>query len=207
MLSDLRVVVDVQHLYRPEKPLDRGAVYALANGLRTDEATATLIYAQAITQWLRARGAAVLTNDPARGVLVGPYSTRNLFAAGWHAHAYLACHLNSGGGDYGLMEHMTMNHGQGLATLIASRLAGAFPPIVTARARALSGTDRGAVCIREVPAVTATVLCEPFFGDTLSHQPLLAAPQLQRIGWVIAKGVAEWWGAQSSVPVQTATGG
>ena len=193
MLEGLRVVVDVQHLYRPTKPLDRGAIFTLADGTRTTEASAVLIYAAALKAWLEARGATVMTNDPARGILVGPYSRRNRAADAWDAHCYLACHLNAGGGAYSLMEYMTMTTGRVLAEAIGPKVMVAFPQITRAQTRALSGDDRGTVCIREVPGRIATIICEPFFGDAPTHQPMLAAPELARLGGVIGEGVTDWW--------------
>lgn len=204
LLSTLRIVVDVQHLYRPAKPLDRGAVYTLANGTRTDEASATLLYAASMRKWLAAQGASVLFNDPARGVLVGPYSRRNREAFAFRANAYLACHLNSGGGAYGMAEYMGLGRGQALAEMFAARLPALEPRIATARAKALTTTERGAVCIREVPGSCAAVLLEPFFGDYRPHQSLLAAPELHHLGEMFGHIVADWWDASRSAMAATA---
>jgi N-acetylmuramoyl-L-alanine amidase len=192
MLQGLRVVVDVQHLFRPGKPNDRGSVYRLANGSVTDEGSSTLIYAAALKARLEQGGATVVTNDPARGILVGPYSTRNRSAVTFHA--YLACHLNAGGGNYALTEYMSMTDALPLAAAIKDALLATFPTVIPrGQTRALSSNDRGAVCIERVPAPCVAVLCEPFFGDHPGHQALLAAPQLHLVGEAIADGVAAWW--------------
>jgi len=193
MLDGLRIAVDVQHLYRANKPNDRGAVFTLPDHTRTNEADAALIYAAALTSWLRERGASALTNDVARQILVGPYSWRHRAVSEWRAHAYLACHLNAGRGSYSLMEHMSLTRGAELAALIGPRLMLAFPGITASKVRALSDKDRGAVCIRGVPGSIAAVLCEPFFGDWPGHQSLLSAPKLVALGRVIGEAVAEWW--------------
>ncbi len=193
MLQGLKVAVDVQHLYRAHKPNDRGSLYTLANGTRTTEASAALIYAASLKRWLMGHGAEVLANDPAKGILIGRYSTRNRMAAAWGAQAYLACHLNAGGGYYALAEHMGATLGKYLATQIAKRLDLSYPAITSGHVRALSSTDRGAVCIQYLPLSVAAVLCEPFFGDNPVHQPLLAAPELDRIGTLIGEAVAAWW--------------
>jgi N-acetylmuramoyl-L-alanine amidase len=193
MLQGLRVVVDVQHLYRPAKPNDRGSVFTLANGTKTTEGTAAFTYATSLVAWLEERGARVMTNEPARGILVGPYSRRHRAADAWDAHAYLACHVNAGGGGYTLAEHMALTMGRGLAEAIGPKIVTAFPAITRAQVRALSTTDRGAVCIREVPGRIATIICEPFFGDNPAHQGMLATPELVRLGTVIGEGVAVWW--------------
>ena len=76
-LAGCRVAVDVQHLYRDGKHAgDRGAIFTLEGGARIAEVQATVLYAQALVEWLRSRGAEVLTNDPVHGIMVGPYSRR-----------------------------------------------------------------------------------------------------------------------------------
>lgn len=207
MLQGLRVVVDVQHLYRPAKPNDRGAVFTLADGTKTTEASAVLIYAAALKSWLESHGARVMTNDPASGVLVGPYSRRNKAADVWNTHAYLACHLNAGGGGYSLMEHMTLTAGRGLAEAIGPQVLAHFPAITRAQVRALTTTDRGAVCIREVPSRIAAIICEPFFGDTPAHQGMLAAPELARLGAAIGEGVLAWWSLIHPTPLTAGLSG
>jgi hypothetical protein len=197
MLQGFRAVVDVQHLYRPQHPGDMGAVFTLADHTHTTEGRAAVLYGASIVAWLRARGAEVLTNDSTRGILIGPYSVRNRAAGVFRAHAYLACHVNAGGGNYSRMAFMSMSLGARLAPYIGRELKAAFPMIVKANAWALGSSDRGAVCIERVPTTTAAVLCEPFFGDTPAHQPMLAAPALWQLGAAIAAGVAawvvEWW--------------
>lgn len=192
-LEGLRVVVDVQHLYRPNKPRDRGSVYTLIDGTTTTEGSAVVVYAGALRHFLEERGATVLTNDPTHGILIGPYSTRHRAVNTWKPHAYLACHLNAGGGGYALMEHMSMSRGKALAEAIGQALSAVFPPLADHRTQALKSTDRGAVCIERVAEPAAAVLCEPFFGDTPAHQSLLAAPELARVGRAIGLGLVEWW--------------
>lgn len=195
MTSGLRVVVDVQHLYR-EKP-DRGSVFTLANGLTTTEAGAALIYGAAITAHLLELGAQVMTNDASRGILVGPYSRRNAVAAGWGANAYLACHVNAGGGSYAAVEYMSTTVGAALASSLANKIRECFPLDLTGgRTVPLSSSSRGAVCIERNASSCAAVICEPFFGDNPRHQHLLSAPRLVTLGEAIAEGVVGWWKAR-----------
>lgn len=193
ILDGLRAVVDVQHLYRTGSHAgDRGSVYTLANGTRVTEADATLVYAHAIVSYLELWGARVVSNDPAHGILVGPYSARNLAAQ--TSHAYLACHLNAGGGAYAAVEYMSTTVGAALAAAIGPQVQAAFPTdIPNAKAIPLSSGQRGAVCIERVASNVAAVICEPFFGDNPRQQHLLDAPSLVRVGEVIAHGVADWW--------------
>jgi hypothetical protein len=203
-LSQLRVVVDVQHLYRT--PLDRGALYTLPNGTHMHETDATLRYAAALTAWFRARGAAVLTNNdtfvPGIGWfrLVGPYSRRHLDALSWRAHAYIACHLNAGGGNYAAMEYLTPSSA-GLALSMVMQLRGDFPvTIPRGVARALVPGDRGGVCVEGMGHLP-TVICEPFFGDNVLQQGLFNPPELQAVGESIGEGIARWWEARGAITV------
>jgi N-acetylmuramoyl-L-alanine amidase len=190
-LESLRVVVDVQHLYRARHPNDRGARFALENGTHVWEADAALIYADAIGDWLEARGVPVLRNDPTRGILTGPYQRRHRAVESWGATAYLACHLNSGRGAYALLEVME-DRDDTLARAIGTELV-KVPELQRFERRWLAVEDRGSVCIRFVKDTIPAVLCEPFFGDQLAHQPLLAPHRLRQVGEAIAQGVEAWW--------------
>lgn len=138
-LSGLRVAVDVQHLFRPSKPKDQGAVFALGDGTHRTEGAISLHYAQHLVEWLRSRGAEVFTNDPncADPVMVaewsGPYSRRQWQANAIGVHAYLACHVNAGGGSYGAVEAMNGTRGIELAQAIVRRLIADFPELRTSR--------------------------------------------------------------------------
>lgn len=193
LLNGLRVVVDVQHLYRTSHPNDRGSVFTLGNGTHISEGEAALVYADGLADWLTDRGAEVLTNQPGRGILTGYYSTRNRAAAAFAAHVYLACHLNAGGGRYALAEFMSTTIGEALALELGPPLTTRFPQIRSAQTRGLRSDDRGAVCIERVAGSIAAVLCEPFFGDNPEHQGLLATPQLRAVGEAIGFGVSNWW--------------
>jgi N-acetylmuramoyl-L-alanine amidase len=200
MASDLKVAVDVQHIYRPHKPNDRGSVYTLANGTKTTEASAAVIYAAALSSYLAERGAQVLTNDPTRGILVGHYSSRNQSATMWGAHLYVACHLNAGGGSYALMEYMNPK-AHGAAQAMGDSLTGVFSGLGVCQLRVLSDSSRGAVCVRWVGSPTLAVLCEPFFGDHPASQHMLAAPALVSVGRAIGSGIVSWWERSRPKPI------
>ncbi len=193
-LAGLTVAVDVQHLYRPSHPGDQGSVYTDAAGFHVTEAHLATVYALGLAQWFQFRGARVLTNSPARAVLVGDYWTRNAQAAAYGASVYLACHVNAGGGRYGAVEYMKDTPGGALALAIGATLPRAVPEILGCKAIALARGDRGAVCIEGfLPRCGAAVILEPFFGDTPAHRPLWASPQLAVIAAAIGDGVARWW--------------
>jgi N-acetylmuramoyl-L-alanine amidase len=186
----MKVAVDVQHLYRPNHPRDQGSVYSTAFG-KVTEAHVTLIYAAALHDWLLSWGAEVLSNDPARGELVGRYSERNRAAVEWGADLYLACHLNAGGGSYAAIEQMARSKVDRLSAWIGQELVAAAPEILSFKAVTLSPLERGAVCIEACACPAAIV--EPFFGDYPHHQGLLAASRLVEVGQAIARGVGNWW--------------
>lgn len=195
LLAGLRVVVDVQHLYRTgDKARDQGAVYRLADGRHLTEGQCAAQYGAALSCWLRGRGAAVLTNDTGSRRLVGPYSRRHAEANAWAPHVYLACHLNAGRGTYCAVEYMAGSAGARLADWICRGLLDAFPAIRGHKAVALMPGQRGAVCISGV-AHGAPLILEPLFGDTPSHQFMLTGPELKRLGETIGQGLMAWWRA------------
>ena len=193
-LVGLRVAVDVQHLYREGQHAgDHGSTFTLEGGGKIAEAQAAVAYAQALVAWLRARGAAVLTNEPAAGILTGPYSRRNAAALSWGAGAYLACHVNAGGGGYALAEYPLACEGQVLGDLIGAELVKRFREIRAHTTRALSPGARGDVCIEGCSKDAPAIVLEPFFGDTPAMQPLFAAGRLTELGEAIGEAVASWW--------------
>lgn len=200
MLENLKVAVDVQHLYKFDKPHDQGSVFHVG-GLTWTEAHAATLYAQGLTAWLTARGAQVLVNDPAHGILVGPYGRRQRAAMAWGAHAYLACHVNAGGGDYARCEVMRVEPGtpqSPLADMIVSRLTQpdgkALLGISGGNVRAMVRGDRGPICVESF-VIGPAVLLEPFFGDQPAAARMFAAPALQRLGELIGEGLGAWWQA------------
>ena len=193
-LADLRVAVDVQHLYKAHDPNDRGAVFTFMDGTKTTEAAAATAYAHALCDYLTARGAAVLTNNPVTGKLVGYYSKRNVDAAIWHADLYIACHVNAGGGAYAQAEYMLGRAGSDLAAIIGLAIVqGSQGGIRSSRVVSLSRGQRGAPCIQECPPSMPAVLAEPFFGDTISMQQWLRPAGAATIGRSIGAGIETWW--------------
>jgi N-acetylmuramoyl-L-alanine amidase len=196
--AGLRVVVDVQHLYRDGRHQnDRGTVYHLTGGGAVAEADCARHYADALVVALRAMGAIAWTNDPAGARLVGPYERRQKTANELGANLYLAAHLNAGGGGYALTEFLSASPFRARAMLygraIVTELERAFPEAVrSGTVRDLSLVDRGAVCIRAFTGGPAIIL-EPLFGDHPRHQWLLTLASLEALGQAIARGVAEAW--------------
>lgn len=197
-LTGLRILVDVQHLYKKHRPGDRGALFTLADGRHVWEAQAASGYAAALVGFLQERGAKVVTNDPQRGLLVGTYSNRNLWANAYHAHAYLACHVNAGGGHYAMCEYLVGGGGASLGSSIGASLIQDFGLLLELnRMVPLSPGQRGYACIGAVQAPCCPVLLEPFFGDHRPSQELFAADRLVALGRSIGEGVARWWEAMN----------
>jgi N-acetylmuramoyl-L-alanine amidase len=201
-LSTLRAAVDVQHLYRTGLHRgDRGSRYTLANGTHINEADAALIYAAALTAWLKARSAAVLTNNPITGELTGPYSRRIKAATMWGTDCYLACHLNAGGGSYAALEYLVGSTASGqLADRVRTQLI-PFSEIRSTHAVPLAPGQRGEVCLRGFPRSGAALILEPFFGDNPDQQDLFAATKLHQLGETIGEGIAQWWERRAVVRV------
>jgi hypothetical protein len=201
-LSVLRAAIDVQHAHRQGRhAADRGSIYTLPNGTHIAEADAATIYAAAMVSWLRARGAAVLTNNPATGALCGPYSSRNHEANLWGASCYVACHVNAGGGSYAATEYMAGTSGDALGLSIRIQLGHDFPEIKSNRGVPLAQGQRGAVCIEAIGPNTAAIVLEPFFGDTPWQQGLFAAPKLHQLGETTGEGIAQWWERRAGIRV------
>lgn len=201
-LAALKVVVDVQHLYRTGlHARDRGAIFTLPDRTRVAEASLATSYAFALCETLSTAGASVLTNDPLRSILVGPYSARHTAAMAWKANLYLACHVNAGGGRYarlvGLAESPAALLAATPAGQIGKQLTDTFPGTIrSADPHPLVAGDRGAVCVRGILPPAAALILEPFFGDTPIHQALFAPAQLVALGRAIGRGVIEWWVAR-----------
>lgn len=197
-IGGVRIVVDVQHLYRNTHPHDRGTVYTLGDGTHVTEAHCTTIYAAALVAKLKAHGADVLTNDPVRGILVGPYSRRQRFANAW-AHLlerptpplYLACHLNAGRGSYATIEMMAAHRDAAFGQWLTSYLSRDFPEILSGRTVGLAPGERGAVCIEGFDGPAA--ILEPFFGDNPAQQRLMEPPRLVQLGNTLGAAIAMWF--------------
>ena len=99
------VILDIQHAGKPTKR-DLGASHDIDGDgvveLWEHEAKLTPIYAEAAVRELEAAGHTVVMETS------GSYSSRHkravkLAEKSWDPVAYVACHLNAGGGDYGLV--------------------------------------------------------------------------------------------------------
>jgi N-acetylmuramoyl-L-alanine amidase len=186
------VILDRQHGDRRNgRPFDPGATFGPLR--ETDLCDAYIAVAAEV---LRSRGHEVET------FTTGPYDLRHSravsLARGFGVRvAYVACHVNAGGGSYALVEYDARSRGgTALAEALAEKL-GTLPEVTAGKTKALSPGARGFVCIDGIysgPANIAAALVEPGFVDTEAHAELWTPAGLQRIGTAIALAV-EAWGA------------
>jgi len=114
--------------------------------------------------------------------------------------AYVACHLNAGGGSYGLTIHdHRSSMGSRLAHCVATSLrAFAFDGMskVVVGATAPGGSwPRAWGCVRHVytgPANVCAMLFEPLFLDQPKHHKWLTPDGLQAVGYALAGGLCGW---------------
>ena len=184
------VLLDRQHLGKPSKPGDHGAVHG---ALRETDLTDG--YIAAASAALRARGhvVAVLTE--------GEYGQRHAEAiARAKAHpgmaaAYLACHVNAGGGTYALVEHDARSAGgKRLADALAAGFA-VLPGVSRGKVIALHAGECGWVCLDGIyagPSTLSAALLEPGFIDVPAHAGLWTAAGLERVGAAISRACERW---------------
>lgn len=123
---------------------------------------------------------------------------------------YVACHVNAGGGDYGMVQHDHRSRlGEATARVVAHHLAG-LPELAEAKVRAVhddrhhqmgsewrdetgrrSWLYRGYGCIMGIypHAGIHAVLVEPFFLDRPAHQVLASGDGLRRVGEALGAGL------------------
>lgn len=196
-------ILDIQHAGRPSRPGDLGA-----SGPAGREVDLVRVYVDRARSCLEQLGVDVWV------LTEGEYAERHQFACGLvraqqpDRAAYVACHLNAGGGDYGLViRDSRSTGGRWLAEVLAHRLeAELVPPLSRVRAswtsaEADSPFPRAWGCIRGIyqgPPQLAGVLAEPAFLDRAAHQALLDADGLRQIGEALAIGIHDWLTGRTS---------
>lgn len=219
MTSTVGLILSIDHTGRPSRPGDMGAAYDLdGDGVKGEngerEVDLVLAYVAVARKYAESKGIRTVVLDD------GEYGARHITAIAkarefptirW---AYLACHVNAGGGTYGLIRPDHRSHGgAALALSLALNLRAPeidrvrtdplYPGANTAKmaGRDVSTPDkvgwwtRGWSCIDGIyagPANLAGVLVEPFFLDSPEHRPLTTPEGLTRIGRLLVDGVAAW---------------
>lgn len=185
----MRVILDRQHLGKPSKPNDHGAV----NGeLRETDLTSAYIE--------HARDAILEAGGTVYTITDGEYGDRHKRAVAWAKQgsgpcAYVACHINAGGGKYALTEHDARSAGgKSLAWSVVTETA-KMAGIVGGKVVALKDGERGLVCIDGIyagPAGMSGIIYEPGFIDFAGHADLWTPAGLRLVGQALAKGVMAW---------------
>jgi N-acetylmuramoyl-L-alanine amidase len=190
-------ILDRQHVGDPNNLKNTGASGDLDQNGRVDiaerEGMLTALYGLALEQRLRELGHDVIL------IADGRYSERharaNAYAKGYPGKvAYLALHLNAGGGAYGcfLHDHRSTG-GKRLANIAAQWIRGALPELAQVHAFGAAPGEpwgRAFSTISGVYEGRAVGLCvEPCFLDGPHAASLLSSSGLRRIGSALADAV------------------
>ena len=196
------VLLDRQHYGKPSpRQKDRGVAVDLDGDGNIDamEANLTPSYIQAAREALEAAGHTVVLLD------AGWYPDRHkaairqvrAAATGLPA-AYVACHLNAGGGNYGLVLHDARSTGgEALANRVGDAMRRVFEEgelkRVLVKGASASEWTNAYNTIRGIyagPGNLSGICFEPVFVDT--HRGLLDPEGLARIGAALASGLEAW---------------
>lgn len=203
------VLLDLQHRGRRSRPADLGAEFDVDGDGRVEsderEANLTPIYALACADALGLVGGIEVLL-----LAAGEYAERQAVAVALAANrpseriAYVACHLNAGGGSYGLVIHDSRSSGgRQLAEAVAVALK--LPELDKVVVGTTDEFPRAAGTIGGVfsgPPNISGVCFEPFFLDQPRHSSrgavkpaALSEPDgLRRVGAALAVGLLTWGG-------------
>jgi hypothetical protein len=199
------VILDRQHIGKPNRnDLGAGADLDGDGEVSNDEreANLTIKYIEAAAAYLMDRGHIVYILDS------GYYSDRHRRAcdiarsAPTQKAAYVACHLNAGGGDYAVTIHDSRSRGgKSLAECVAESMkqaAGEWIPRSLVRPSSPDGSWSRAFNtiggIYSGPASLSGICFEPAFMDCELHRPLLTEAGLVVLGRALAIGCLRWAG-------------
>lgn len=127
----------------------------------------------------------------------GGYDARHRQALAWAATTpgpalYVQCHVNAGGGGYGLVE---FDRRSAWGSTAAMHLAHALIGLVgAAKTNPLDPGERGWVCIDDIYAspTMCGLIYEPGFIDTPAHAALWTAEGRAKVGAALAAGIAAY---------------
>jgi hypothetical protein len=195
------LILDRQHYGKPnQNDLGAGADLDGDGKVELDEREANLtpLYIDAAKQLAEAEGHTVYVLDS------GWYSDRHEQAIGIAmSHpddmcAYIACHLNAGGGNYSLALHDYRSHGgEKLALAVAAGMSTRISEIERNLVRAASPDDWSNAYntikgIYAGPGNLSGVCFEPVFMDNIEHQALLTPEGLRLLGQILAESCIAW---------------
>ena len=201
MSTPLLVILDRGHGQKGRgAPFDPGTTFtapSIAGGGVLREVDLTSTYIGHAEVRLRQLGHRVELLDS------GTYDARHAKAIELAANAsealYVQCHVNAGGGKYGVVEHDARSSwGRAAAACLADALD-ELPEVPTARVWELHAGERGWVCIDDIYAspTMCGVVYEPGFIDSAAHSALWTPAGLERVGRALAEGVERYatWAA------------
>lgn len=215
MTMRMMVVLDRQHAGKPGRgpgsgrPEDMGATMRRPPLPAWHEADLTLRYIEAARDALLLHdGIEVRIIDPLTNGPRLSYGARQEMAKWWARKdagmlldapvpvVYVACHLNAGGGDYGMVGHDPRSStGRDIARYVADQVEWRLP-VSRCRVEALEGRwARGLSCIEGIysgPANIAGILYEPLFLDHPRHTAAIEAEGLRWAGLALASGLLGW---------------
>lgn len=201
------ICLDQQHVNQPRKPHDKGAILLRPGFEPLSEAFLVSLYVAYAREYLELGGHVVFTG------FFGAYSKRHTLVNKLNPDLYLACHFNSGGGEYSLAK--VQPHARNETLAMAACLADAVRSHLALRKAAVrrftvkeytndrgrySRYERGYISLKGIKRPMA-VLYEPaFLRDPMLR--LKTAPEgelallTRKIGLSIADGVREWCGSK-----------
>jgi hypothetical protein len=114
--------------------------------------------------------------------------------------AYLACHINAGGGDYAVMIHDTRSGGgKRLAEALAQAIADAdLPGVSRSLVRGASADNDWSRAFNTIkgiysgPGNISGVCVEPYFLDKAAHQWLATPEGAQLLSEALVDGAVRW---------------
>jgi N-acetylmuramoyl-L-alanine amidase len=191
------VILDRQHAGKPGKE-DRGASVEL-DGRTVYEVDLTRAYIEAATDLLNAEGHAVYLLED------GWYSARHARACEIAREnpderiAYVACHINAGGGSYGLVLHDARSRGgHALAEAVADALGTDNAALDRTLVRAADHEGAWARAMTTIegiysgPGNLSGICYEPFFIDSERNRALMTDDGLRAVGNALAVGCMQW---------------
>jgi len=178
----MRIALDIGHMGKRSRPLDRGSV----NGIYR-EANLVLTYAKAAWEYLESKNHIVYL------LCYDNYSNRQTFCDAIKADVHIQCHLNAPGGNYALIAYREDGHiNNAKLSLIISRLltANLSDVITKVEVNVLKENDRGFICLNpNFPSL----LFEPLFIQNDDHLNfMLHEDGLNKIGVALAVAIDEW---------------
>jgi N-acetylmuramoyl-L-alanine amidase len=197
----LTIVLSVDHGGQPRRPTDMGAGADLDGdgrvSLHEREAAFTMLYGLAAYMHLKGMGHRVYL------ITHTDYKDRHKWANSIGADAYVAMHMNAGGGSYSAVfyDHRTRDHwGKALAENIDQQLGGIAEIGGNRRVWDTDSRPQGQGWRKNAHSTiegvkrAASIVFEPLFLDTPKpdQKALLTPDGMQRIGLALANGIDAW---------------